>query len=239
MAVPRGRRPKAYSQAERFARMVRALASRSMTIQDLADTFKVTKRQVYRDLDRIQEEGHPLEQSGGDGEKTWRLPLGYKGLPQVAVTTYELMALHCAKSHMAYLRGTPLVERLTTLAEKVVSALPDKVANHLARINDVFLPRQAPVRDYSRQAEVLAKLEKALLLQRAVTLHHIRPDYEEPAEHSVDPYRLVFHSVWAVCAGFLASRTGSSPVCRRTDRRHRCVSRVIRDNDRLEPRHEL
>ena len=202
MAAQRGRRPRAYSQAERLAGMLRALASRSTTVQDLASAFKVTKRQVYRDLDRIHEEGHPLEQSDGDDEKTWRLPLGYKGLPQIAVTPYELMALHCAKSHMSYLRGTPLVEHLNALAEKVESALPDKVANHLARINDVFLPRQAPVRDYSRQGEVLARLEKALLLQRTVRLHHIRPDYEEPAEHPVDPCRLVFHQFGVYVLGF-------------------------------------
>ncbi len=201
--VPKlGRRAKAYSQADRFTRMLRVLASREMSVGDLSRELAISVRQVYRDLAGIQEAGHPLEQSDGDGVKTWRLPLGYKGLPQIAVTPYELMALYCAKSHMAYLRGTPLVEHLTTLAEKVESALPDKVANHLARINDVFLPRQAPVRDYARQGDVLAKLEKALLLQRTVTLHHIRPDYEEPAEHRVNPYRLVFHQFGVYVLGF-------------------------------------
>ena len=188
-----GRRPKAYSQADRFARMLRVLSTRAVSVRDLAQELGISVRQVYRDLDGMQEAGHPLEQSDGDGEKTWHLPLGYKGLPQIAVTPYELMALHGAKSHIGYLKGTPLVENLEALIGKVESALPHKVTNHLARINDVFLPRQAPVRDYSRHGEVLAKLEKALLLQRTVTLHHIRPGYEEPAEHSVGPYRLLFH----------------------------------------------
>ena len=188
-----GRRSKAYSQAERLARMIRALSSRSMSINDLSGEFGVSRRQIYRDIDRIQEEGHPLEQSDDGGEKSWQLPLGYKGLPPITVTPCELMALHLAKAHVAYLAGTPFVENLDGLIAKVQAGLPHRVANHLARINDVFLPRQAPVRDYSRRGDVLGKLEKALLLQRTVTLHHIRPDYEEPAEHGVDPYRLVFH----------------------------------------------
>ena len=40
--------------------MLRALASRSMTVKDLTEAFEVTKRQVYRDLGQIQEQGHPL-----------------------------------------------------------------------------------------------------------------------------------------------------------------------------------
>ena len=50
-----GRRPKRYSQAERLALMVRALASRAWTVNDLAQEFAVTRRQVYRDLARIEE----------------------------------------------------------------------------------------------------------------------------------------------------------------------------------------
>jgi predicted DNA-binding transcriptional regulator YafY len=67
-----GRLPKRYSQAERLTRTIRALASRDCTINDLAHEFAVTRRQVYRDLARIEEEGHPLVQSDGAGERAWR-----------------------------------------------------------------------------------------------------------------------------------------------------------------------
>ena len=72
----KGRRPKAYSQAERLTRMLRALSSREVTVTELAQEFKISRCQVYRELSRIEEEGHPLEQSDGDGEKTWRLSCG-------------------------------------------------------------------------------------------------------------------------------------------------------------------
>lgn len=87
--------------------MMRTLASRAMTINGLTDEFRVTRRQVYRDLAEIEDEGHPLERSDGSGEQTWQLPLGYKGLPQIAITPYELMSLHLAKSHLVYLFNRP------------------------------------------------------------------------------------------------------------------------------------
>ena len=82
---PRGRRPKRYSQAARLARMMRMLASRACTIKELAQGFAISARQVRRDLEEIEAEGHPLIGSDDIGEKTWQLPLGYKGLPPVTL----------------------------------------------------------------------------------------------------------------------------------------------------------
>ncbi len=197
-----GRRPKAYSQAERLTRMVRALASRSMSLKDLSGEFGVSKRQVYRDIDRIQEEGHPLEQSDGDGEKTWQLPLGYKGLPPITVTPYELMALHFAKRHLDYLAGTPFADELDSLIKKIEAGLPHKIFNHLSRINQVFLPRSGPVRNYAGQKVILKQLQKALLLQCTVVLLHRKPDYDDPVEHRVDPYLLLLHQFGLYVVGY-------------------------------------
>ena len=74
-----GRRPKRYSQAERLSRMVRTLASRASTMKDLAQEFDITRRQAYRDLQRIEEEGHPLTHTEEPGERLWQLPLGISG----------------------------------------------------------------------------------------------------------------------------------------------------------------
>ena len=50
----RGRRPKPYSQVERLVRMMRILAGRSMSVDELAHEFDVSRRQVYRDLERLK-----------------------------------------------------------------------------------------------------------------------------------------------------------------------------------------
>jgi predicted DNA-binding transcriptional regulator YafY len=188
-----GRRPEKYSQAERLALMIRTLASRACTIKDLAKDLEITRRQVYRDLARIEEEGHPLVQSDGAGERTWQLPLGYKGLPPITVSHYELMSLYLAKSHIAYLNGTPFLDDLDGLIKKIEAGLPQRTINHLERIVKAFLPIQRPTRQYGAKKEVLTELRKALLLQQTVVMHHLKPDYDEPTPHTVDPYILLLY----------------------------------------------
>lgn len=173
-----------------------------MSLKDLSGEFGVSRRQVYRDISRIHEEGHPLEQSDGDGEKTWHLPLGYKGLPPITVTPYELMALHFARRHLDYFADTPFADDLDSLIKKVEAGLSHKVLNHLARINQVFLPHSGPVRDYAGQKTVLKQLQKALLLQCTVVLLHRKPGYDEPVEHRIDPYLLLLHQFGLYVVGY-------------------------------------
>lgn len=185
-----GRQPKRYSQAERLTRIIRALASRDCTVNDLAHEFAVTRRQVYRDLARIEEEGHPLVQSDGAGERAWRLPLGYKGLPPITLTPLELMSLYLAKSNLEYLAGTPFMDDLDRVIGKITCGLPQKTINHLERIEPVFLPFPRPLRRYDKQKDSLSKLQRALLFQRTVVIQHQTPGNKKATEHRVDPYAL-------------------------------------------------
>ena len=198
---PRGRRPKRYSQADRLARMMRTLASRACTIKELAQEFSISSRQVRRDLEEIEAEGHPLISSDDPGEKAWQLPLGYKGLPQIAISPYELMSLHFAKS-LAYLNGTPFVDDLDSVIAKVEAGLPAKVVNHLECISCAFAPVQGPKRSYAKQKKILSDLRRAPLLQRTAILHHQRPGYDEPTPHRVDPYVLVLYQYGLYVVGY-------------------------------------
>lgn len=188
-----GRLPKKYSQAERLTRMTRVLASRACTVNDLAQEFAITRRQVYRDIERIQEEGHPLTQSDGEGERAWQLPLGYKGLPPITLSPYELMSLYLAKSHMTYLAGTPFADDLDGIIQKIQTGLPDKTVNHLERIVQTSVPLQRPLRGYGKQKAVLDVLRKGLLLQHTLILHHQAPKYDDTISHRVDPYTLLLY----------------------------------------------
>lgn len=197
-----GRPATPYSQVDRLSRMLRTLASRSASIRDLCQEFGVSRRQIYRDLDRIREEGHPLEQSDGGRDRTWQLPLGYKGLPPITLSPYELMALYLARSHLAYLEGTPFVEDLDRLIAKVRAGLPAKTINHLERILQVFIPSQRPARDYRAQKDVLEALRKALLLQRRIRLRYRKPGSRQPGTYLVDPYALVLYQWGLYVVGY-------------------------------------
>jgi predicted DNA-binding transcriptional regulator YafY len=192
-----GRKPKPYSQVARITVMLRRLIG-GATVGDLADELQVTKRQVHRDLQQLEESGYPLEQEGG----RWKLPAGFKGL-EVTVSPYELMSLHLAQSHLAYLKGTPFADDLEAVIKKVESGLPDKVRNHLERIVTTFAPLQRPARAYADQKNVLDSLRKALLRQLTVVLRsYQKPGAGHPEDYLVDPYTLVLYQYGLYLVGY-------------------------------------
>lgn len=196
MAYRKGRKPKRYSQVARISVMLRRLSG-GATVAELADELQVTKRQVHRDLQQIEDSGYPLEQEDG----RWRLPPGFKGL-EVAVSPYELMSLHLALSHLVYLKGTPFVEDLEAIIRKVEAGLPDKVRNHLERIVTTFAPLQRPVRAYAAQRQVIESIRKALLRQLTVVLHGYRKPGERPQDYKVDSYGLILYQYGLYLIGY-------------------------------------
>ena len=204
----RGRKPKAYSQADRLARMMRMLASRDCTIQELVQEFSISTRQVRRDLTEVEAVGHPLTSSDGPGEKSWQLPLGYKGLPPITLTRYELMSLQMARSNLSHLKNTPFMEDLDTVIGKVAASLPAKTANHLERIVQVFAPLQRGIRSYAEKNDLLRQLRTGLLLQLTVDLTYKKPDANKALIYRVDPYALVLYDHGLYLRGY-SHRSGA------------------------------
>jgi predicted DNA-binding transcriptional regulator YafY len=197
-----GRKRGTYSQADRLARIMRMLASRAVTIQELVQEFSVSSRQVRRDLAEIEAEGHPLISSDEPGEKTWQLPLGYKGLPPITLTRYELMSLQMARSNLSHLKGTPFSEDLDIVIAKVAASLPAKTANHLERIVQVFAPLQRGIRSYAEKNDLLRQLRIGLLLQLTVDLTYKKPNAHKALIYRVDPYALVLYDHGLYLAGY-------------------------------------
>ena len=173
--------------------MMRMLSSRACTIKELAQEFSVTSRQVRRDLAEVEAEGHPLTSSDGPGEKIWQLPLGYKGLPPVALNRYELMSLQLARASLSHLKGTPFLQDLDAVIAKVAAALPDKTANHLERIVRAVTLLQRGTRSYGEKHDLLRKLQKALLLQRVIELIYKKPYADRTLTYRVNPYAFVLY----------------------------------------------
>jgi proteasome accessory factor B len=197
MAHRMGRKPKRYSQVARITFMLRRLIG-GATVGELADELQVTKRQVHRDLQQLEESGYPLKQEDG----RWKLPAGFKGL-EVTVSPYELMSLHLAQSHLAYLKGTPFVDDLEAIIKKVEAGLPDKTRNHLERIVTTFAPLQRPARDYAAQKNVLDSLRKALLRQLTVVLcGYQKPGAKQSRDYPVDPYSLALYQYGLYLVGY-------------------------------------
>jgi predicted DNA-binding transcriptional regulator YafY len=197
MTSSKGRKPKPYSQAARINLMARRLTG-SATVSELADEFHVTRRQVHRDLQHLEESGFPLLQEDG----RYSLPPGFKGM-EIVVSPFKLMSLYLAKSHLNYLQGTSLLDDMESVLRKVEAGLPDRVKNHIERIVTAFMPLQRPVRAYAEKKPVLDALRKAVLHQRTtVLLGYRKPGGEQPTDYCVDPYGLVLYQYGLYLVGY-------------------------------------
>ena len=190
MGASRHRERKDPSPAARMVRMIRTLCSRGMTRSELEEEFEIDRRHIYDYLQEIEQLGYMFVDHEGGGERVWRIEGGYSGIKPEPATAYELMALYLAKSHLAYLAGTPFMDDLDSLSRKIEAGLPAKTANKIEQMVQVFLPVQHPQRSYAKQKTVLVALQKALLLQRKVKITHRTLTYPKPVVHHVEPYGL-------------------------------------------------
>jgi predicted DNA-binding transcriptional regulator YafY len=188
MGAPRHRERKDPSPAARMFRMFRTLCARGMTRAELEEEFQIDRRHIYDYIREIEQLGYVFAEHEGGGEKVWRIEGGYQGIKPEPATASELMALYLAKSHLAYLTGTPFMEDLESLSRKIEAGLPAKTANKIEQMVQVFLPMQRPQRSYAKQRAVLIALQKALLLQRKVKITHRTLSYPKPVFHHVEPY---------------------------------------------------
>jgi predicted DNA-binding transcriptional regulator YafY len=198
---------------------MRSLASRGCTLKDLAETFAVTTRQIRRDLAEIESEGHPVTCSDDGGEKLWHLPLGYKGLPPITLSPYELMSLQLARAELAYLDGTPFTEDLDDTLAKLKASLPAKTINHYERILHVFKSLPKPLYRYATSGPLLRDLRKALLLQLTIELKYRKPGSRGAQLYRVDPYALVLyqHALYVIGYSHAAKEQRTFSVARMQD----------------------
>ncbi len=188
-----GRNSAKYSQATRLAEMMRILSARAVTVNELAAMLKITRRQVYRDLARIEEDGHPLTHDEADKERLWQLPLGYRGLPPVTLSPYELMSLYFARTSLACLAATSFDDDLERVFLKLTASLPRKTVAHLERVFQIFVPRPKAIRAYSAHKKTIAVLRQALLLQQASVITHASGGKAQPIQYQVHPYCFLLH----------------------------------------------
>ncbi|HEY7411149.1 MAG TPA: WYL domain-containing protein [Vicinamibacteria bacterium] len=168
-------------------------AGRWTSGQDLAEEHGVTERTIRRDLEALQEAGFPLYDERMDGRKVWRLIEGYKQRLTQSFSLAELSALYFGKNMMSFLGGAPFASDLESAFTKIREALPARSLPYLERIQDLFLARPDPSKDYSGKLDVIAALIDATLHQRKARLSYFSFASKRTKTYTVDPYRLVYY----------------------------------------------
>ena len=167
-------------------------AGRYTTSADLAAEHGVTERTIRRDIEALQEAGFPLYDERSDGRKIWRLVDGYKQRLNQTFTLSELSALYFGKNMMSFLGGAPFAGELESAFGKIQEALPVKSLPYLQRIQELFLARPDPWKDYSKKQDAIAALIDAILHQRQARIAYFSFNSKKTKTYTLDPYRLVY-----------------------------------------------
>jgi len=168
-------------------------AGRFTSTAKLGAAYGVTERTIRRDIEALQEAGFPIYDDRLEGRKIWRLVEGYKQRVVQGFTLAELAALHFSRNLLSFLGGAPFAQDLESAFEKIRESLPAKSLPFLSRIQDLFLARPDPWKDYSKKQDVIGGLIDATLHQRQARISYYSFNSRRTKSYTVDPYRLVYY----------------------------------------------
>jgi predicted DNA-binding transcriptional regulator YafY len=167
-------------------------ARRRVRAADLAETFGVTERTIYRDMAALNEMGVPILSLPGEG---YELMEGFY-LPPLVFTPEEASALALGASMLAA-SGNYTHEAARAL-QKIVAVLPNRTREQVEQqtriINFMMTTGQ-----FDLQNPYLLDLQKAILEQRVVHIRYHSLYRDETTEREIEPYNLTFaEGVWYI-----------------------------------------
>ena len=135
-----GRRNGKYRQATRLMRLLDFLRARRFgaTLEELADEFGVTERQMRRDLEAIDAAGYSTTLSLNADGRT-RVVVEGSAARAVPLTLRERYGLLAARRVFDVLADTPFAEDVDSIYSKLAASLPDDQRAELKTFGDRFL----------------------------------------------------------------------------------------------------
>jgi len=157
--------------------------------EDLAGTFSVTKRTIYRDVQALSEAGVPVAAEPG---VSYSLIEGYF-LPPVNLTNDEAMMLILGADFVSHSFGREYCDVASSAMRKVEAALPKlkRVEVQEQKRSMWFLSMSHG--DKGREAEILKKVRRAVIERKTVRFTYYKryvQESEGPLTREVDPYIL-------------------------------------------------
>lgn len=159
--------------------------------EDLARTFEVSKRTVYRDITALSEAKVPIIASPGSG---YRLMDGYF-LPPLTFTPDEAAILVLGVQAVRHTVDAPFRDAVLTALRKLEVVLPPEARRQVQALHETM--RIVGGWASTEDADKLGRLRDAVLERRVVRLRYHSPRYDQPSERDVEPYALLhYRDVW-------------------------------------------
>ncbi len=166
-----------------------------VTINEMQTRLEMSRRSVYRMIERIEDMGFPLfpDEIPGEKEKKWKLEPRYvKKLPNISVPDFsltlpEIMSLYLLKSRSSLFRDTEIEKHIASAYKKMGCFLPEKVFQQLEKIGRIFISFSGGMKDYSGKEEIIEKLGDAMLAQKSCYVKYHSFGSGQLRNFSIDP----------------------------------------------------
>jgi predicted DNA-binding transcriptional regulator YafY len=189
------------NRTDRLLAIVLELQARKLVrAEDLADTFEVTKRTIYRDIQALDESGVPIVAIPGQG---YSLVEGYF-LPPLTFNTDEAIMLLLGNDFVAQHFDAQYRDAAQSASHKIVAVLPDKLRQEVEYLESSI---RFIALNGSFAPETLQKLRRAIIQHKTVRFgYHARyrdgtPSANETSFREADPYALMhIGGTWVLIA---------------------------------------
>lgn len=169
--------------------------------EDLAQTFGVTVRTVYRDIAALHEMGVPIVSLPGEG---YELMPGFY-LPPLIFTPEEATALSLGGRLMMRQSGGNLPQHANKALTKIEAILPAATREQIDALNAV-IDFYTPERRYDFEAPQLLTLIRAIQDKRVLRLSYHGRRTGEISEREVEPASLTYSNGMGYLAGYCRLR---------------------------------
>jgi predicted DNA-binding transcriptional regulator YafY len=148
------------------------LSSRQgVTIDELADELKISRRSVHRLLNDLHDLNFPLydEREPYERQKTWKLEPDYVkklpnlNIPDIKFTSSEMIAITLLKDKEAIFANTEIGKSLKSAVAKIDAVFPKDFIDSMNKVKSVFTISNKMQKDYSEKGEVIDSLTTAIL----------------------------------------------------------------------------
>ncbi len=161
--------------------------------EDLAATFEISMRTIYRDIQALSEAGVPVVGMPGQG---YTLVEGYF-LPPISFTAEEAVALLLGADFIEQQFDDGYRDKANASRRKIEAILPAAVREEAERVRSgVRLLNVKGKAVIEPEIQALARIRSAIQQERRVRFHYVKnttaPIQERQSLRDVDPYGLVF-----------------------------------------------
>jgi len=167
---------------------------KGMSAAELAAELGWSVRNIYRDLEALQQAGFPMF-TARDGRKVrWAFVEGFRHATSIPFTADELMALEVGRGMMRPVGGTVFADALDIALSKIRAQLPEQICDYLDRCRGSFTSVGGPIHDYGRMTAVFEVLREAVEKEITVEMNYLAFSTGTNIRRRVDPYGLFHHA---------------------------------------------